>query len=66
MYISLEDSRAKGFMKWADALQPERLGDARIGAGEGGVIAAPDLAQGVTTPAEQRHRPWLVPGAGTL
>jgi hypothetical protein len=66
MYISLEDSRAKGFKKWADAHQPVRLGDARIGAGEGGVIAAPDLAQGVTTPAEQPHRPWLVLGAGTL
>jgi hypothetical protein len=66
MYISLEDSRAKGFMKWADVHQPKRLGGARTGAGEGGVIVAPDLAQGVTTPAEQPHRPWLVPGAGTL
>ena len=66
MSISLADSRAKGFKKWSDAHQPERLGDARTGAGEGGVIAAPDLAQGVTTPAEQPHRPWLVPGAGTL
>jgi hypothetical protein len=66
MYISLADSRAKGFKKWSDAHQAERLGDARAGAGEGGVIAAPDLAQGVTTPAEQPHRPWLVPGAGRL
>jgi len=66
MYISLADSRAKGFMKWADAHQPERLGDARTGAGEGGVTAPPDLAQLLTTPAEQPHRPWLVPGAGTL
>jgi hypothetical protein len=66
MYISLADSRAKGFKKWSDAHQPERLGDARAGAGEGGVIAAPDLAQGVTKPAEPPHRPWLVPGAGTL
>jgi hypothetical protein len=57
MSISLADSRAKGFKKWADAHQPERLGDARTGAGEGGVIAAPDLDQGVTTPAEQPHRP---------
>jgi hypothetical protein len=39
MYISRQ-------MKWADAHQPERLGDARAGAGEGGVIAVPDLAQG--------------------
>jgi hypothetical protein len=57
MSISLEDSRAKGFKKWSDAHQPERLGDARTGANEGGVIAAPDLDQGVTTPAEQPHRP---------
>jgi hypothetical protein len=56
MSISLADSRAKGFKKWS-AHQPERLGDARTGAGEGGVIAAPDLDQGVTTPAEQPHRP---------
>jgi hypothetical protein len=65
MYISLEDSRAKGFMKWADA-HPERLGEAHTVAGEGAVISAPDLAEAVMTPAEQPHRPWLVPGAGTL
>jgi hypothetical protein len=57
MYISLADSRAKGFMKWADAHQPERLGDARARAGEGGVIAAPDLDHGVPTSTEQPHRP---------
>jgi len=66
MYISVADSRAKGFKKWADAHQPERLGRPRTGAGEGGAIAALDLAQGVTPAAEQPHRPWLVPGAGTL
>jgi hypothetical protein len=66
MYISLADSRAKGFMKWSDAHQLTKLGGARAGAGEGGVIEAPDLDQGVTAPAEQPHRPWLVPGAGTL
>jgi hypothetical protein len=65
MYISLEDSRTKGFMKWYDA-HPERLGEARTVAGEVAVIAASDLAKAVMTPTEQRHRPWLVPGAGTL
>ena len=65
IYISLPDSRAKGFMKWSDA-HPERLGEPRTVAGEGPVIAAPDLAQTVMTPAEQPHRPWLVPGIGTL
>jgi len=62
MYISLADGRAEGFKKWADIHQLEKLGGARAGASEGGVIAAPDLAQGVTTQAEQPHRPWLVPG----
>jgi hypothetical protein len=65
MYISLEDSRTKGFMKWSDA-HPERPGEARTVAGEIAVVAAPDLAQAVMTSAEQPHRPWLVPGAGTL
>jgi hypothetical protein len=30
-------------MKWSDAHQLKKLGGARAGAGEGGVIAAPDL-----------------------
>jgi hypothetical protein len=66
MYISLADSRGKGFMKWSDAQRPERIGDARAGAGEGSVIAAPDLAQGVTTPPELPHRLRLMPGVATL
>jgi hypothetical protein len=66
MYISLADSRANGFKKWADIYQPEKLGGARAGADEASVIAAPDFDHGVTAPAEQPHRPWLEPGAGTL
>jgi hypothetical protein len=31
MYIPLADSRAKGFKKWADIHQPEKLGGARAG-----------------------------------
>jgi hypothetical protein len=52
-------------MKWYDA-HPERLGEARTVGGEVAVIAASDLAKAVMMPAEQPHRPWLVPGAGTL
>jgi len=51
MYISLADSRAKGFKKWADAHQQKKLGDARTEA-EDGVIAAPDLDEEAATPAE--------------
>ena len=66
MYISLADSRANGFMKWADAYQSEKLGDVRGGAGEGSVIETRALAQAAMMPAEQPHRPWLVPGPGRL
>lgn len=66
MYISLAGSRAKALRNWSDAQRPERIGDARAGAGEGSVIAAPDLAQGVTTPPELPHRLQLVPGVATL
>jgi hypothetical protein len=34
MDVSLADSRTKGFKKWADVHQPEKLGGARAGAGE--------------------------------
>jgi hypothetical protein len=62
MYISVADSRANDFTKWADAYQSEKLGDVRDGA----VIATPALAQAAAVPAEQPHRPWLVPGPGRL
>jgi len=40
--------------------------DVRANAGDGVVAADPDLADAVITPAERPHRPWLVPGVGTL
>ncbi len=57
MYISVADSRAKGFMKWANTYQPVRRGDARAGADKDSVIAAADLDQRVITLAVQPHRP---------
>jgi len=56
MYISLADSRAKGFVKWADAHQRERLGDAPARAPENGVIAALDLDRGATKGASRREQ----------
>ena len=47
--------RAKGFKKWADVHQPEKLGGARAGAGEGGVIAAPFLTQNARKLGDE---PW--------
>jgi hypothetical protein len=66
MYISLEDSCAKGFRKWADAHEPKIKKDVRAGDGDGVAAAHPDLDNGLTTSAERPHRPWLVPGSWTL
>jgi hypothetical protein len=64
MGISM-NSRTSGFRKWSEAHDPKIAG-ARAVAVEAAVISAPKLDQGVMTPEEQPHRPWLVPGAGTL
>jgi hypothetical protein len=64
MGISM-NSPTSGFRKWSEAHDPTVAG-ARAVAGETAVIAVPDPNQGMMTPEEQPHRPWLVPGAGTL
>ena len=66
MYISLKDSCDKGFNKWAAVHQPEIKND--LGASGGSKLAAASRDQDdlVMTSLERPHRPWLVPGAGTL
>jgi hypothetical protein len=64
MDISM-NTRSTGFRKWPEAHDP-KIAASRASAGEAAVIAAPEPDQGVTTPKEQPHQPWLVPGAGTL
>jgi hypothetical protein len=71
MYISLKRSCAYGYKKWSDVHQPEvekpAIGkDVRADAGDAVVAADPDLDDTVITPSERPHRPWLVPGVGTL
>jgi hypothetical protein len=63
MGISMID-RTSGFRKWSETHDPKIA--VRAVAGEAAVISAPDLDQGMMTPVEQPHRPWLVPGSGTL
>jgi hypothetical protein len=65
MYISLKDSCANGFRKWADAHQPEIKNDLRTSESRL-VSASPDQDRPVLTSLKRAHRPWLVPGAGTL
>jgi hypothetical protein len=64
MGISMR-SRTSGFRKWSEAHDP-KIPDARAVAGEAAVIPVPALDQPIMTPEEQPHRPWRVPGAGTL
>jgi hypothetical protein len=66
MYISLKDSCTKGFRKWSDAYQPEINEDVRADEANREVDANPDLDDRVMSSADLPHRPWLVPGAGTL
>jgi hypothetical protein len=64
MTISINNSTS-GFRKWSEAQELKR-GEGRAEAGVATVIPGPDADLGVIPPAEQRHRPWLVPGTGTL
>jgi hypothetical protein len=64
MYISLKDSCVKGFNKWANDHQPVIEND--LGADNGLAAPSPDHDNAVMTSLERPHRPWLVPGAGTL
>ena len=62
MYISLADSCANGFNKWCEAHDVGRKDHGRTNI----IIADEDADPVVMTPPERPHRPWLVPGAGTL
>ena len=64
MSISMS-SPTSGFRKWSEAHDP-KIAAARAAAAKVAVIPVPDPGQGIATPDEQPHRPWLVPGTGTL
>jgi hypothetical protein len=64
MGISM-NSRTSGFRKWSEAHDP-KITAVRAVVGKPAVIPAPELDQTVTTLEVEPHRPWLVPGTGTL
>jgi hypothetical protein len=65
MGISM-NSGTSGFRKWSEAHDPKTIA-ARAVAGDVAVIPAPELDQTTApTPEVEPHRPWLVPGTGTL
>ncbi len=65
MRISLADSSAIGFNKWCEAHDSGRKDKSEPDAGD---IATSDqdTDHALMTPPERPHRPWLVPGVGTL
>ncbi len=52
MYISVAESRAKGFLRWADAHEPEKIADTRAKVKSDGVVATPDL-EGISVPSQR-------------
>jgi len=71
MYILHKRSCGYRHKKLSHGHQPEvekpTIGeDVRAGAGDGVVAADPDPDDTVIAPPERPHRPWLVPGVGTL
>jgi hypothetical protein len=61
MTIFLNASGANGFKKWSIARPPSSNDDETSIA-----ITVPALDEPIMAPPEQPHRPWLVPGWGTL
>jgi hypothetical protein len=61
MYISLENSRVKGFKKWANTHRPS---NDDVEPGGATPIAVRELPSDRDAPADLPHRPWGVPGVG--
>jgi len=67
MTISLNASGADGFKKWSIAHPPSSNDDDDPPGGATPIaIAVPALDEPIMARPEQPHRPWLVPGWGTL
>jgi hypothetical protein len=66
MTASQVTNLATGFMKWSITHPPATNDDDHPGGATPIALTAPELDEPLMAPAEQPHRPWLVPGMGTL
>jgi hypothetical protein len=65
MYISLMESRAKGFRRWSGAHRQHSNDDADgIARVDALAVAASGRGYAVMTPPDGPRAPWLVPGVG--
>ena len=65
MRISLADSSARGFNKWCKTHDSGRTDHRDADTGDI-AISDQNTDHPIMTPPERPHRPWLVPGVGTL
>ena len=65
MFISLARSSAVGFRKWSDSQMRDSNDNDGPNRGDTAVMTALARLSPVLKRAEDPHRPWLVPGAGT-
>jgi len=66
MQMSQAASLATGLKKWSIAHPPSTGDDDYLGGATPIALTDPDPDDRVIAPHEQPHRPWLVPGFGTL
>lgn len=65
MYISLTESRAKGFRRWSEIQQAHSNDDAEgVARVDALAVAAFGGGYAAMTAAEGPSAPWLVPGVG--
>lgn len=65
MYISLGNSRARGFRTWPDAIRCANDDDDNSGGATPIAIAEPPDEDDDAAIKEPPHQPWVVPGVGT-
>lgn len=67
MTVSQGVNPVNGFRKWSIAPVPASNDDGDYpGDATPLFLAEPELDEPIMAPPEQPHRPWLVPGMGTL
>lgn len=64
MYISVTESRAKGFRRWSEIHQPRSNDVCVLAQVDVLAIATMDRGYAAMTAPEGLRAPWLVPGVG--
>lgn len=63
MFISLAESRTRGFLKWSAVHRPDNDDDDDSGGTTPAALITPSPDRNVLVD-DQPHRPWAIPGVG--